>query len=148
MRGTRENQLSDAIAVWMNELDQQAGGVLNGEIYFHGSQWESGGNSKGPTLQHTLPGYAIMDNFTDMLFDKSQYPNLNQVVCVVERHASPPLRSPSPSPMQDRGSFHGRTGGSPLCCAEEAKDLRRQHVLLGRQPWVRGLLTIAAVASD
>lgn len=148
MRGTGANKLSDENAVWMNDLDQQAGGVLNGEIYFHGSQWEAGGNSKGPTLQHTLAGYSIVDNFTDMLFDKAQYPNLNQVVYVVGRQACPPLRSPSPSPMQDCGSFYGWAGGSPLCCAEETEDLRRQHVLLGGQPWVRGLLTGAAGASN
>jgi hypothetical protein len=68
--------------VWLNELDQQGGSVMPKELYFHGSEWEAGGNSVGPTLTKSFPGYAVMDNFTDMLFDKAQYPNLNQVVWV------------------------------------------------------------------
>ncbi|UZJ52903.1 hypothetical protein CBS101457_002223 [Exobasidium rhododendri] len=66
--------------VWMNELDQQGGAVQGNEIYFHGSEWEAGGNSVGPNLTKSYPGYSVVDNFTDMLFDKAQYPNMNQVV--------------------------------------------------------------------
>jgi hypothetical protein len=64
----------------MNELDQQGGAVQGNEVYFHGSTWEAGGNTIGPNLTHSFPGYSIVDNFTDMLFDKTLYPNLNQVV--------------------------------------------------------------------
>lgn len=66
--------------IWMNELDLQAGAVLTNELSFHGSQWEAGGTSKTPNLSRSLTTYEIMDNFTDMLFDKAQYPSLNQVV--------------------------------------------------------------------
>lgn len=67
-------------AVWLNELDQQAGSVQPKELYFHGSEWEAGGASRGPALQRSLTTYSIVDNFTDMLFNKNLYPNLNQVV--------------------------------------------------------------------
>ncbi|PWN38074.1 uncharacterized protein FA14DRAFT_109635, partial [Meira miltonrushii] len=66
--------------VWMNELDSAAGGTKPGELYFHGSEWEAGGASRGPNLTRRLTTYSVMDNFTDMLFDKTQWPNLNQVV--------------------------------------------------------------------
>lgn len=66
--------------VWLNQFDLQAGAVLNNEISFHGSQWEAGGTSRTPNLSHSLTTYEIMDNFTDMLFNKELYPKLNQVV--------------------------------------------------------------------
>jgi hypothetical protein len=66
--------------MWMNTLDQAAGASLASELIFDGSQWEAGGDSKSPQLNHSLTTYDIVDNFTDMLFDKAQYPNLNQVV--------------------------------------------------------------------
>lgn len=66
--------------VWLNELDQEAGGSKPGELYFHGSEWEAGGASRGPNLTHSVTTYEVMDNFTDMLFDKTQFPALNQVV--------------------------------------------------------------------
>lgn len=66
--------------MWLNDLDQQGGSVMSNELYFKGSAWEYGGSSIGPVLDHSLPAYSVMDNFTDMLFDKAQYPNLNQVV--------------------------------------------------------------------
>jgi pimeloyl-ACP methyl ester carboxylesterase len=66
--------------IWLNEVDQRAGSVQAKELYFKSSNWQAGGSSVGPSLQHSLSAYSIMDNFTDMLFDKAVYPNLNQVV--------------------------------------------------------------------
>lgn len=66
--------------VILNELDQQAGSVQPKELYFSGSNWQAGGSSVGPALKNTLSMYQIIDNFTDMLFNKDLYPNLNQVV--------------------------------------------------------------------
>lgn len=65
---------------WMNDNDKTAGAVQGNELYFHGTQWQSGGNSRGPNLTHVVSTYEVMDTFTDMLFDKAQFPNLNQVV--------------------------------------------------------------------
>lgn len=78
--GVTNNSVLIVSPVWMNEIDQQAGGVQGKEVYFHGSEWEAGGASRGPNLTHSLTTYGLMDNFTDMLFDTNQYPNLNQVV--------------------------------------------------------------------
>ena len=66
--------------IWMNELDQQAGAVQGNELYFHGSEWEAGGASRGPKLNRSLTTYSVLDNFTDSFFNKALYPSLNQVV--------------------------------------------------------------------
>lgn len=65
---------------WLNEMDQQAGASLPNEIIFHGSQWQSGGNSRSPELNSSITSYEAVDRLTDILFDKAQFPNLNQVV--------------------------------------------------------------------
>lgn len=65
---------------WLNQADQTAGAVLPNELVFHGTQWQSGGNSVSPNLTHSITTYECLDRFTDILFDKTQYPNLNQVV--------------------------------------------------------------------
>jgi pimeloyl-ACP methyl ester carboxylesterase len=55
--------------------------VQEKEIFFNGSSWQYGGSSRGPAaLIDSMSAYAVMDNFTDMLFDRALYPNLNQVV--------------------------------------------------------------------
>lgn len=72
--------LNVLLTAWLNDVDQQSGAVLEKELFFHGSTWEAGGLSRGPALNHSLSTYSIMDNFTDMLFDKAVHPNLNQVV--------------------------------------------------------------------
>jgi hypothetical protein len=66
--------------MWMNNLDNAAGGTQAGELWFNGSAWEYGGASGGPKLTHSIDSYSVMDNFTDMLFDTAQWPAMNQVV--------------------------------------------------------------------
>jgi pimeloyl-ACP methyl ester carboxylesterase len=66
--------------VWLNDVDQRAGSVQPKELYFRSSSWQYGGTSVGPALNKSITAYSIMDNFTDMLFNKAIYPNLNQVV--------------------------------------------------------------------
>lgn len=69
---------------WLNEIDQANGSVATNELYWHGSEWEEGGNSENavlaPPYNHTLSTYDIVDNFTDWLFNKDIFPKLNQVV--------------------------------------------------------------------
>lgn len=68
---------------WLNNNDQTAGAVQGNELVFHGTQWQSGGNSKAPTsLNSSITSYEAVDKFMDILFDKAQFPNLNQVVVV------------------------------------------------------------------
>jgi hypothetical protein len=78
--GVANNTVVIISPIWLNNLDQQAGSSQLNELVFHGSQWEAGGTSRSPKLNHSLTSYNVMDNFTDMLFDKNIFPNLNQVV--------------------------------------------------------------------
>ena len=61
-------------------LPSQAGSVQTNELVFHGTQWQSGGYSRSPTLNQSVTTYEVLDFFTDMLFDQTQFPALNQVV--------------------------------------------------------------------
>lgn len=55
------------------------GAALPTDLVFHGSQWQSGGNSRSPNLTHSVTTYDVLDWFTDWLFDKTHFPNLNSV---------------------------------------------------------------------
>ncbi|UZJ53889.1 hypothetical protein CBS101457_003209 [Exobasidium rhododendri] len=79
--GVANNTVLIVAPIWLNNLDQEAGSVQSKEIFFNGSAWQYGGKAIGPTSANiSLSAYAVMDNFTDMLFDRATYPNLNQVV--------------------------------------------------------------------
>ncbi|CAO1633210.1 unnamed protein product [Sympodiomycopsis kandeliae] len=65
---------------WLNNNDQSSGAVKGQELVFHGTQWQSGGYSRAPVLNHSITTYEAIDTFTEMLFDKKVFPNLNQVV--------------------------------------------------------------------
>lgn len=67
--------------VFMSGRDMSAGAGQSGEISFAGEQWQSGGSALTPeSVRHRLSSYDVLDFFVDQLFDKKQYPNLNQVV--------------------------------------------------------------------
>lgn len=68
--------------VFMDAQDMAAGAGHSGEISFGGELWQQGAPSKTPTLTDSITSYEIMDYFADMLFNKVEYPNLNQVVVV------------------------------------------------------------------
>lgn len=80
---------------WLNQADQTAGAVQTNELVFHGTQWQSGGYSRSPALNHSITTYEAIDTLTELLFDKKQFPALNQVVVaghsmggqMVERYA-------------------------------------------------------------
>jgi len=67
---------------FLNQLDQAAGAVQDAkELVFHGAQWQSGGYSRSPELNSgAISSYEVIDFLVEMLFDKSQFPSLNQVV--------------------------------------------------------------------
>ncbi|UZJ51839.1 hypothetical protein CBS101457_001159 [Exobasidium rhododendri] len=64
---------------WLNEVDQEYGAALSTDLVFHGSQWQSGGNSRSPNLTHSITTYDVLDWFTDWLFNTTIFPNLNGV---------------------------------------------------------------------
>lgn len=64
---------------WLNQYDQQFGAATNTDLVFHGSQWQSGGNSRSPSLNHSITTYECLDWFADWLMNKSNFPNMNGV---------------------------------------------------------------------
>lgn len=80
---TGERTQSDEVLImgpcWMNQDDFSAGAIQQGELYWHGSQWQSGMASRGPGTT-ALSSYQVMDSFLGTLFDKSQFPSLSTVV--------------------------------------------------------------------
>ncbi|PWN53822.1 hypothetical protein IE53DRAFT_309578 [Violaceomyces palustris] len=78
--GISSNQVLVISPAWMNHNDSAAGAVRDGELYWHGSQWMKGGNSRNPGLTDSISTFSVLDNFTDWLFLSGEFPNLNQVV--------------------------------------------------------------------
>ena len=65
---------------WLNDADQLYGAALDSDLVFHGSQWQSSGNSRSPpNLTHSITTYDVLDWFTDWLFNQTTFPNLNSV---------------------------------------------------------------------
>ncbi|KAJ1023579.1 hypothetical protein NDA16_003196 [Ustilago loliicola] len=87
---------------WMNADDHKAGAILDGELYWPGTQWQSGMASRGPGST-SISSYQVMDAFMDALFDKTQFPALQNVVIaghsmgaqMVQRYAT--LKTASPN---------------------------------------------------
>lgn len=66
--------------VFMAKQDFTAGAGHEGEFGFGGELWQAGSHTQLPALSKSLTSYEIMDVFTDMLADQTQFPNLNQIV--------------------------------------------------------------------
>jgi hypothetical protein len=66
--------------VFMATQDVTAGAGRATEFAFGGELWQSGSHTQLPVMNKTLTSYEIMDVFTDMLADKTQFPNMNQIV--------------------------------------------------------------------
>ncbi|SPO48597.1 uncharacterized protein PSANT_06288 [Moesziomyces antarcticus] len=64
----------------LNQLDLQAGAARPNEIVFHGSSWQRGAPSRNPPMKHAVTSYAAVDQIIDDLFNRTSYPNLNQIV--------------------------------------------------------------------
>lgn len=64
--------------IFLNSDDKDAGSVQDGELYWHGSQWQSGHHARN--LGTKLSSYHVLDNLTDWLFFSGEFPGLKQVV--------------------------------------------------------------------
>lgn len=64
---------------WLNTDDRRAGALQDNELVWYGSQWQRGGESRGPG-NTAISTYEVLDYLLDQLFDKAQYPALNRVV--------------------------------------------------------------------
>ncbi|SPO22101.1 uncharacterized protein UTRI_02105_B [Ustilago trichophora] len=65
--------------VFLNSDDKEAGAVKDGELYWHGSQWQSGRRARNePKIK--LSSYHVLDNITDWVFKSGEFPSIKQVV--------------------------------------------------------------------
>ncbi|KAN0063149.1 hypothetical protein ACQY0O_004313 [Thecaphora frezii] len=78
--GVVQSEVMIIAPCFMNQNDKSAGAVGQNEVFFHGSQWQSGGSSRNEGVTPGISTYAIMDNITDWLFLSGEFPNLHQVV--------------------------------------------------------------------
>ena len=65
---------------FLNTDDLAAGACKSTYLCFLKALWQEGGTSHNPPMQSTVTSFAALDAILDQLFDKSQYPALNQVV--------------------------------------------------------------------
>lgn len=65
---------------WLNDDDKASGSANPTDIVFHGSQWNHGGNSRFPLLEHKLTSYEVLDYFLDWVFDNATFPNMKNAV--------------------------------------------------------------------
>lgn len=65
--------------VFLSSDDKDAGAVKDGELYWHGSQWQSGRKARNEPQTH-ISSYHVLDNITDWIFTSGEFPNIKQVV--------------------------------------------------------------------
>ncbi|KAJ1029396.1 hypothetical protein NDA13_002647 [Ustilago tritici] len=77
--GISADQVMIVGPVFLNSDDKEAGSVKDGELYWHGSQWQSGQHVRNePKVK--LSSYHILDNITDWIFTSGEFPSIKQVV--------------------------------------------------------------------
>lgn len=79
-QGVTEDSFMIIAPAMLNQQDLAAGAAHANEIVFHGSGWQRGSTSRNPPMKHPITSYSAVDQIVDTLFDKTTYPNLNQVV--------------------------------------------------------------------
>lgn len=66
--------------VFLNSDDKEAGAVREGELYWHGSQWQSGHKARNEEPKTNISSYHVLDNITDWVFNSGEFPSLKQAV--------------------------------------------------------------------
>lgn len=66
--------------IFLNSDDKDAGAVHDGELYWHGSQWQSGHKVRNDQPKANLSSYHVLDNITDWIFTSGEFASIKQVV--------------------------------------------------------------------
>ncbi|PKI85442.1 hypothetical protein MVES_000687 [Malassezia vespertilionis] len=59
--------------------DSQDGSLGDNWLIYKGSNWESGGSSKAPTLNNSITFYSMLDRFATELMNQTKYPQLKNL---------------------------------------------------------------------
>ncbi|GAC92685.1 hypothetical protein PHSY_000240 [Pseudozyma hubeiensis SY62] len=78
--GISEDQVMIVGPVFLNSDDKDSGAVREGELYWHGSQWQSGHKVRNEQPRANLSSYHVLDNITDFIFKSGEFPSIKQVV--------------------------------------------------------------------
>ncbi|TKY87306.1 hypothetical protein EX895_003983 [Sporisorium graminicola] len=78
--GISADQVMIVGPVFLNSDDKEAGAVKDGELYWHGSQWQSGHKVRNEQPKVNLSSYHVLDNITDWIFKSGEFPSIKQVV--------------------------------------------------------------------
>lgn len=66
--------------LFFNQMDRFSGSAKHNEISFHDTLWSSGGSARIPVEFRDLSSFDVLDFMTNMVMDKSKFPNLKKVV--------------------------------------------------------------------
>ncbi|WFD18864.1 hypothetical protein MCAP1_001077, partial [Malassezia caprae] len=77
-------QKKDAIILSPLTLNQQDKAAVKNDNWavYKNANWQVGGVTHSPSMDHGVSYFTAIDKMIDMLFDKSKYPNLDKVVLV------------------------------------------------------------------
>ncbi|GAK63755.1 uncharacterized protein PAN0_003d1963 [Moesziomyces antarcticus] len=78
--GIAADQVMIVGPVFLNSDDKDAGAVREGEMFWHGSQWQSGHRARNEQPHTNLSSYHVLDNITDWIFTSGEFPAIKQVV--------------------------------------------------------------------
>ncbi|SJX62000.1 uncharacterized protein SRS1_10621 [Sporisorium reilianum f. sp. reilianum] len=78
--GISADQVMIVGPVFLNSDDKEAGAVKDGELFWHGSQWQSGHKVRNEQPKVNLSSYHVLDNITDWIFKSGEFPSIKQVV--------------------------------------------------------------------
>lgn len=67
-----------AAPAWQSNLEQKAGAVKDGSLYFSTGGWSQGRTTKGPN-NASISSFKIFDDLTEKFFNKTEYPNLDSI---------------------------------------------------------------------
>lgn len=77
--GINRDEILIAAPTWFATVDAQAGEAQSNDLVFNSGDWATGVNSVGPNGA-AISSFAALDALVNKFFDKSTYPNLQQVV--------------------------------------------------------------------
>lgn len=77
--GINRDEILIAAPTWFSTVDASAGEAQSNDLVFNASDWATGVDSAGPNGA-SISSFDALDGLVTKFFDKSTYPNLQQVV--------------------------------------------------------------------
>ncbi|WFD33013.1 hypothetical protein MSPP1_004070 [Malassezia sp. CBS 17886] len=78
--GRSEGDAIIVAPVVLNNADKSAGGAKSNWAVYRLSNWDNGGVTHSPELDHSVSFFTALDDIIDKFMDRSEYPNVEKVV--------------------------------------------------------------------